>query len=650
MHLATLAIDTDIEFNGNAGMRNLATPGPLGLLALLGVYVSLWLLLTPYAGLSHDAQAYAFQALARFDPTVLGQDVFLRFQSQDRFTVFPTLYGLAIGELGLETAAATLTLACHALWYALAFVIARRFFGTAWALIGIGLLVALPGPYGGQKVFHIAEPFLTARLPAEVLSLGGIALWLYGHRAGAGIALLAGLLVHPLMTFPALLVCGTLEVERRWDRPWTVPVTAAIFGLGAIVGSLVLGRTASLVSDAWLDAARTRSGFLFLSEWQAADWNHTVMTLGTLVFASVALPAGAARRVVLAVLWMAVLGLLLAALASEALHLRLLLQGQPWRWVWLGRVLAFLVLPAACYSAWHVGKAGRASALILVAAWLVVVPVMSRSVAPVVMGAVLTVGAVGVYALRRQLPATTETLLWRGAWALVGLVLVSALITTSLRSVILQHDAGVPLATERLMSVLALGAPALLLVLGSWALVGWQRFRRIGAVVVTIVAAAIFVPAISFAVPRWTEQAYAGEPCARFAGWRAAIPREAEVFWWDGLREVWFLLQRRSYLTLSQGGGVIFSAETTSELRRRAANAAPFIDPGYWFNEPSARYARPRPLTAEVLRALCRDPALGFVVSSDDLGLGAPRQQWPTVGRDVYLYSCSDFAARTAGT
>ena len=83
------------------------------------MYAALWLLLTPYAGLSHDAQAYAFQALARLDPTVLGQDVFLKYDSQDRYTVFPLIYATLIQAFGLETTASSLTFACHLLWYAI---------------------------------------------------------------------------------------------------------------------------------------------------------------------------------------------------------------------------------------------------------------------------------------------------------------------------------------------------------------------------------------------------------------------------------------------------------------------------------------------------------------------------------------------------
>ena len=58
--------------SATAATGSIAPVGPFRLIVLLLVYVASWLLLTPYAGLSHDAQAYAFQALARLDPGVLG--------------------------------------------------------------------------------------------------------------------------------------------------------------------------------------------------------------------------------------------------------------------------------------------------------------------------------------------------------------------------------------------------------------------------------------------------------------------------------------------------------------------------------------------------------------------------------------------------
>jgi hypothetical protein len=45
-------------------------------------------------------------------------------------------------------------------------------------------------------------------------------------------------------------------------------------------------------------------------------------------------------------------------------------------------------------------------------------------------------------------------------------------------------------------------------------------------------------------------------------------------------------------------------------------------------------------LTLASLRSICTDPALGFVVSEDDVGIGAPSKEWPTRGRFIHLYDC----------
>jgi hypothetical protein len=207
---------------------------------------------------------------------------------------------------------------------------------------------------------------------------------------------------------------------------------------------------------------------------------------------------------------------------------------------------------------------------------------------------------------------------------------------------VVQVDLDISRVTPRLMMVLKPITPAVIIAAVAWAVL---RIPRPAAVTTIMLALGIMllVVAAPSAKENWTHRAYADTDVAKFADWRAVIPREAEVFWWDGLKEVWFLLDRRSYLTLSQGGGVVFSSEVSTELRRRAANTAAFINPGYWFNEPGSLAAKPNPLTREILAQTCTDPALGFIVSRDDIGADAPRKEWPNKGKYVYLYDCNDF-------
>jgi len=612
------------------------------LISLLVIYIALWLLLTPYAGLTHDAQAYAFQALARMDPAVLGQDVFLKFQSQDRYTAFPQIYAALIEIFGLESTASALTFAGHVLWFTAAFLLARRLVGTQLALLCLGLLITIPGPYGGQRVFHIAEPFLSARLPAEAISI--LAIWAYtrGARLTAAALLGAACLVHPLMAFPAILLVAFLWIDQSRPLGLAPGGAALMVLLGAIVGSVLIGGATRSMDADWVATTHSRSAFLFLDRWQPGDWNHTILSLMTLTIASLALAAGQLRSVVRSALFVALTGLLLAAFVSEIWNLKVLMQGQPWRWLWLGRFFAIMVIPATLYTTWSAGTAGRATALLLAAAWLAVVPVSSRTMIPVLMGCLLAALAFVVWMARTKLTEATQVLLQRGAWAVLALVLVSAAITASLSALVVQVDLDVSKVTPRLLMVLKPITPAVIIAGAAWAVL---RVPRPAIVTSLMFASGIALMAVAAptASENWTHRTYSGANVTKFADWRRVIAPEAEVFWWDGLREVWFLLGRRSYLTLSQGGGVVFSSEVSAELRRRAASTASFIDPGYWFNESQPVEAKPYPLTEDIVAQICRDPGLGFVVSRDDLGTGALRKEWPAPGRFVYLYDCNDF-------
>lgn len=613
---------------------------PIRLIALLVVYVATWLLLTPYAGLTHDAQVYAFQALARHDPEGLGQDIFLRFQSQDAYTVFPALYAWLIAAIGPESAAAVLTFAFHWMWFVAAFLIARELLGTRLALLALGLLIAIPAPYGGQRVFHLAEPFLTARLPAEVLSL--LAIWAFLARRrilGAGFICMA-LLVHPLMAFPAALLCGFLWADEWRPNKVTIPLLSAAVVCLAVVGSYVLGGDSAVMSPDWVATAHSRSAFLFLDRWLPVDWNHTLLSLLTVMLAIVTKSSGSIPRLARSALFLGLAGLVLAFIASELLHLKLLMQGQPWRWLWPVRFLAIVSLPATVFAIWHRGGAGQGAALLLVSAWLTVSPVGTRSTALTMMPTILAVAAIILCLAGSQVPESTRTLARRGGLAVLAVVLGAVIVIAAL-GLAVSAKQGRQNAAEVTRVVLNLITPAVILLTLTWyALIRLRRPATAGAILVAGLGALVF--AAPLAAEKWTMRQYENARQS-FADWRALIPQHAEVFWWDGLREVWFLLDRRSYLTLSQGGGVVFSPQVSAELRRRAQVTKDFVHPGYWFNEAAPGDMEPRTLTHGILASTCRDPELGFVVSTDDIGLNAPRAEWPTPGHYVYLYDCAIF-------
>ena len=82
----------------------------------------LWALRHQYAGISGDAQLYAFQALARLHPA-LATDLSLQNTSQDDYTLFTPCYAALIDLLDVRPAALTLWIPCSlgfliAAWFA----------------------------------------------------------------------------------------------------------------------------------------------------------------------------------------------------------------------------------------------------------------------------------------------------------------------------------------------------------------------------------------------------------------------------------------------------------------------------------------------------------------------------------------------------
>ncbi len=144
------------------------------LLALGLAVLAIWVVQHPYGDIRHDAMIYSFLALARLHPDTLSNDVFLRFGSQDHFTLFSPIFSFMIRHFDLAAAAAIMTFVSQAALCGCAWLVARRFMSPASALLAVGLLLALPGFYGSGQLFSYTEDFLTARLPADALALGSL--------------------------------------------------------------------------------------------------------------------------------------------------------------------------------------------------------------------------------------------------------------------------------------------------------------------------------------------------------------------------------------------------------------------------------------------------------------------------------------------
>ena len=103
------------------------------------------------------------------------------------------------------------------------------------------------------------------------------------------------------------------------------------------------------------------------------------------------------------------------------------------------------------------------------------------------------------------------------------------------------------------------------------------------------------------------------------------------------------MLGRRSYLTVSQTGGIVFSRRTAKEARRRAALLAEVVPAGMWFNETARKDASTLLESRGDVAAACAGGEIDFVVTDRDVGASAASAAWPMPGQRAHLHDCREF-------
>jgi hypothetical protein len=610
----------------------------LGVAVLVIAYIAIWTVTGRYWGLQHDAQLYAVQALAKIQPEIFSGDLFLRFRSQDNFTLFPYLCAWTIEWLDVHHAAALLTLVSFVGWMLVSWRLARALVGPQLALLGTGFLLVVPGWYGAGLVFRTAEPFLNARTPTEVFCLAAFLAYVRGYRLVAGALLSLAAIFHPIMAFPPALILLCLSMPWREAR-YFWPLAAAMCCVGAIAGAFLLGGHPVFVAGDWLRMTTARCDYLFPQLWLPRDWQTNALPLLTVLFASQLLN-GWSKRLANATFWIAACGLVLASLAGTILPLKLILQGQPWRWMWVASALGIMLLPSTVAAAWRHSPAGRVVALLLCAAWLLAQWSSTEEVPPIGVAGLLLLCSQAIWLLRDRLSNPIVRVMTAGAAAALGLSLLGLAMSVSAILKGRFDFGGDPLWVQTTADVLYLPGAAMCAVTAVWFMTirSWTQ-SRIAAV--GIVAAALGVASAPAAAAAWMDVTYSKSAYTAFSAWRGRIPQDAEVLWPDGLQETWFLLNRRSYLTNSQMAGIIFSDELARESWRRAEILEPLMPARYWLRNPSGR-KQTASLSVDLLARICIEGGPDFVVGGKDLGLDPVKVEWPTRAMYRYLYDCRE--------
>ena len=570
---------------------------------------ALWLATHPYRGVVGDARFFNAQLLRALNPARFANDLSLAHGSQGDYSIFTHVFAPVIGWLGLNAGNITLNLCFQLLWVSGLYHLVAGLFSPGKARsLAIVAAIALPG---GVSSVQYGEPLLTPRLLAEAITLWAIGQMVRGKALPSLLLLLVAAGFYPSMALPGLSV---LFLYAAWRQPrwWAI---AAIAGAGlaalALTGIAPFSRLLETFDPAWFATVSVRNRNCFVSQWQLADWVSIVNTLTLAVIATVL--AQPAERLLLAVcLSTAIGGVAAAFVGGDLFHLKLVLDAQPWRALWLLSVMANISFAGVLGQLWRRGPftPDSPTALLALAALLLM---LSRFLPQAVFAAaplLIVGGFAGLWLMRRKTSSrlTRSLLLFYaaigsggGAYASYAAVLIA----------VQKHSDIWPNAQHILLSLACLGG---LLFVILHPVSPRRSFRRWALLPL---ASVLGMAALAL----WDERS----GWSKFIEMAATPPPSlvsqltpgASLYWEGDVRMPWLLLRESSYFSCEQGAGSLFHRGTAITFQQRFDSLQKLGTLDFWY-DPYCRGTRNRftdPIGRSDLAALCRrEPGLGDVV------------------------------------
>lgn len=619
------------------------------------VLLALRSIFRPYLGLVHDAKLYSLQVASHMWPNVYDTDLFFAFGSQDSFSIFSRLMAPLASAIGIELSfflVWMLTTAC--IIYAEVELVRRLIASRALAAAALVLLTITDVAYGGMQVFHVHEPFLTARLPGVALVLFAFIQLLDERYVRAAVLLVVAMVVHPLMSVPALCVGGAFIASARWKTEKLALVGAvSAAGLAAVallppVGETLFGR----MDGQWLRITKDICAQCFPSLWSANEWCRTSVALAIVVGVRGYLPP-LPGRLVFWVAFTAIAGLAVNAYA-EWTQYAFLIQGQAFRALWLAEFLAY---PLGLYLASRLWREEAAKKLMAI-------PVAAFVMQPFVHGSMqgdIALETIGLWAVS-SLCVGAFIYAWshrNGEPASPGLAVLIGMVGMSLFLSIARFCSFIVFAdhsTERIsllwwfgthavsvavVAVAALAAVALMIHrFGAGA-----RTATIATVTWLIVGTLPFgIDSLRIGEKRFAEGDRDLAFVKSFLTSQASPPGPQQLYWPSDPSRIWLDLKGTSYFSWYQMWGIIFSENLSDIASARARLACCFevdwmrnagVPESMWdiplqmlgtdFDEP--------PPTEEDLMRLAEDPTLDWIVTKHKFGdLAAATNE------SVYIY------------
>ena len=308
--------------------------------------ISIWILSHPYKGIVHDSKLYTLQAMSHIKPEIFKHDLFLRFDSQENYSVFSYPYAFIIRLTNPITANIILFILGHILWFVSAWLLAGIFNKGLLKFISFAFAIAMPSFYGAKHLLSFGEPFLTPRIFAEALVLFSICFGLKRRFALCAIMLVMSFLLHPIMACTgAIFFFVYFFFERRRPTLITGLILLVIVVIPALFNISPFVRIFQFMDPGWAGIIQKSPSLLFLSNWTLRDCLPTIASFLVVLLYGV---INRGRRRVVAVSLMASTGisLLLSLSLGDFLKNVLALQVQIWRTCWLLLFFSYLALPS----------------------------------------------------------------------------------------------------------------------------------------------------------------------------------------------------------------------------------------------------------------------------------------------------------------
>jgi len=628
-------------------------------------------ILWPYLGLVHDARLYALQALNHSQNGRFAQDLFFKYGSQDRFSIFSAFMGPVVSRLGLEMSFWIAYVLFSSLFIYAVVRLIRTLIPDRWlANIGIIALVAFSLPYGGWDIFHARESFFTARSAAEGLSLLGIEAVLQNRYPKSILFALASLILHPLMGIGSLLVVvAGFCLDQVKSKKATV--TALSLGVAAFLLLTAFGWNSMPflrpgMDVRWISAIKDINWYCFPSEWRFTDWYRLTGCVAIVLFASRWLERRA-RKIVRIIVCVGLAGTS-STILGEYLGVPLLLQGQGYRAAWVVEALAIplgvFMINRFVNGAFKKGKWIALGIFFFIgdpfSLFSDLIP-MTPDNLPIY---ALFLSVVALFLLHKGDSFNRESVQFAICAGLVAWSVALSFTVIAIKIRLGIHSASDPIAVA-VESAMMCSRTFLFLIsllylsgfIAIWRRVAMRGVLALAALTWIALSSILFVTRESASYrahfePGYSDVDFIAKTIAEKGPKGQGTMKAAQIYWPNHPAQVWFQLRSNNYFHFTQLSGAVFSKETCMEGQRRAALVRPFeIE---WMKEErfeskyqkmmlrsmKAEEKEPLPTEKDLLR-LARDGTVDWIVLKAGFG-----DLYCATNNSVFIYDASAIRRR----